>query len=239
MRFVFAGLALAACGGTAHQITIGPPPPKETHAVLAGPLCADNRCTCRDGSGDGGAGVPDDPNHKRYEIRLGPSPHDLWLTVAGGTVLYKSPERAEECFYIDLPTGQQPFELRASNPDGVSVALQINELGAKTKSWYSTFEFKCGSPGVCSFDELDIQKSNYVAAKHNNFDLCGSTKVKGITWDQGKAPDQQHPSEFVLRASLDIYKFAPWKPHGDPSCGEGGGRKDPGATPSEPDPAAQ
>jgi len=29
---------------------------------------------------------------------------------------------------------------------------------------------------------------------------------------------------FVVEATLDVYKFAPWKPHGAPDCGEGGGR---------------
>src|SRR3954465_15039988 len=69
-----------ACGGTAHQVAIGPVPAKETHAVLAGPLCGDNRCKCRDDSvrGDGGAGTPDGASKKRFEIRLGPSPYELW-----------------------------------------------------------------------------------------------------------------------------------------------------------------
>src|SRR5258706_15370999 len=45
-------LAVVACGGTAHQITIAPPPAKDTHAVLTGGLCQDNRCTCRGETGD-------------------------------------------------------------------------------------------------------------------------------------------------------------------------------------------
>src|SRR5439155_17100535 len=114
-------------------------------------------------------------------------------TINGNTVLYKTPEHAEECFYVDLPTGNQIVELRASNPDGVSAGLQVHELGTKTKSWYDTFAFECGVPGVCSFDELDSLKSHYADAKRNVFDRCGTTKVKGITWDHGKAPDQLHP----------------------------------------------
>src|SRR4249920_3962385 len=60
-----------ACASTAHQIAIDPPPPKETHAVLAGGLCQDNHCSCRSDAGDGGVGVPDTSNpdqgpHKRY-----------------------------------------------------------------------------------------------------------------------------------------------------------------------------
>ena len=40
-----AGLACAGSGRT--QVAIGPPPPRETHAVLAGALCQDNHCSCR------------------------------------------------------------------------------------------------------------------------------------------------------------------------------------------------
>lgn len=219
-------VALAlGCSGTAHQIAIGPPPPRDTRAVLAGALCSDNRCRCRDVSqaGDGGAGVPDGTDRKRYEFRLG-SPYELWLTINRSTVLYKSPERAEECFYVDLPTGAQQVELRASNPAGVSVALAVHELGTRTRSWYDTFSFRCGAPGACSFDELESNKEQYRSTSRQLFDACGTTKTKGISWDHGKAPDQLHPSELVVRFTLDIYRFAAWKQHGDDTCGRGGGR---------------
>ena len=215
---VCAAAALLACAGPGRtQVAIGPPPPRETHAVLAGALCQDNLCRCRsDEPGDGGVGVPD-TGRKRYEIRL-TSPQELWVTVNRQTVLYKSPERADDCFYVDLPSGAQDVELRASNPDGVSVGLQIHELGTKTRSWYDTFAFRCGVPGVCSIEELEAQKAE-LAGKHNLFDRCGTTKIKGLSWDHGKAPDQLHPSELVVRLTLDIYKFAAWKPHGDDTCG--------------------
>jgi hypothetical protein len=227
-------IALAACSGTAHQISIAPPPAKDTHAVLAGGLCQDNHCTCRGDTGDGGVGVPETADRKRFEFRLGPSPYDLWVTINGGTVLYKSPERPEACFYVDLPTGAQQVELRASNPDGVSAVMQIHELGTRTHSWYDTFAFACGSPGVCSFEELEAQKAQYTGAKRSMFDRCGTTKVKGISWDHGKAPDQLHPSELVVRLTLDIYRFAAWKQHGDDTCGEGGGRRGPADEPAPP-----
>ncbi|HET7504866.1 MAG TPA: hypothetical protein VFK02_27775 [Kofleriaceae bacterium] len=232
---VTAGLA---CGSTAHQITIGPPPPRDTHAVLAGGLCADNRCTCRSegpggpAGGDGGVGVPETKDRKRYEFRLGPSPQELWVTINQTTVLYKSPERAEACFYVDLPTGAQQVELRASNPDGVSAAWQIHELGTRTRSWYDTFAFQCGAPGVCSFEELDANKAQLVGLNRQLLDRCGTTKVKGISWDHGKAPDQLHPSELLVRITLDIYRFAAWKQHGDDTCGQGGGRRGPSDEPA-------
>jgi hypothetical protein len=225
-----AGLACAGPGRT--QVAIGPPPPRETHAVLAGALCQDNLCRCRrDEPGDGGVGVPD-TGRKRYEIRL-TSPQELWVTVNRQTVLYKSPERAEDCFYVDLSSGTQDVELRASNPDGVSVALQIHELGTRTRSWYDTFAFRCGVPGVCAFEELEAQKAE-LAGKHNLFDRCGTTKIKGLSWDHGKAPDQLHPSELVVRLTLDIYKFAAWKRHGDDTCGTPGQGQRPTNEPEPP-----
>jgi hypothetical protein len=227
-------LGATACAGTAHPLTIEPPPPDETHAVLAGGLCADNHCSCRGEDGDGGVGVPDDAGRKRFELRLGPSPYKLWLSINKTTVLFKSLERPEACFYVDLPTGAQHLELRASNPEGVSVGLQIRELGTKTRSWYDTFAFSCGAPGPCSFEELEANKAQYATAKRAMFDRCGTTKVKGISWDHGKAPDQEHPSELVVRFTLDIYRFAAWKPSGDPTCGEGGGRRGPADEPEAP-----
>lgn len=225
--------AAAACSGPSRpQIAIGPPPPRDTHAVLAGGLCQDNRCTCRaDEAGDGGVGVPDTKERKRYEVRL-TSPHELWVTINGASVLYKSPERALACFYVDLPTGAQQVELRAKNPDGVSAALQIHELGTRTRSWYDTFAFACGVPGVCSLEELEAGKAEYVGDKRHRSDPCGTTRVKGISWDHGEAPDQVHPSELVVRLTLDIYRFAAWKRHGDRTCGEGGGRRGPADEPT-------
>src|SRR4051812_45815156 len=226
-----AGLACAGSGRT--QVAIGPPPPRETHAVLAGALCQDNHCSCRGNApGDGGVGYPD-TGRKRYEIRM-TSPQELWLTIDRQVVLYKSPERVEDCFYVDLPSGAQELELRASNPDGVAAGLQIHELGTRTRSWYDTFAFRCGLQGACSFDELEAQKAEF-ADKHNLFDRCGTTKVKRLSWDHGKAPDQLHPSELVVRLTLDIFTFAAWKPHGDATCGKGrrpAEANDPAAPPS-------
>jgi hypothetical protein len=202
---------LVACGSDRHQIAIGPPPAKLTQGALAGPLCSGDRCKCRDlaAPADGGAGVPED-GRKRFEIRM-TSPQPLWAQLAGAS-LYKSAEQAENCFYVDLAPGPVTVELRASFPDGVSAKWAIHELGTKTKSWYDTFAFACGSPGVCSFEELDDMRAEQAHAKR---DPCGSVKVKGVTWDTGKAPDQLHPSELLVRLTLDVYKFEPEKPHGD------------------------
>jgi hypothetical protein len=225
-------LVVVSCsGGSSHQLPIGPPPGRLTQGVLFGPLCDGDHCTCRDikAPGDGGAGLPTDTK-KRFEVRLGPSPQELWVTI-GGTTLYKSAERPEACFYVDLPAGDTPVELRASNPAGVSAAWTIRELGVKTRSWYDSFAFSCGAPGVCSFDELDENKRGLEEMKHHVADLCGSVKIRGLTWDTGKAPDQLHPSELLVRLALSVYRRVPTQIHGDPSCGKGPPPKDAPAAP--------
>jgi hypothetical protein len=147
-----------------------------------------------------------------------------------GAVLYKSPEQAETCFYVDLPSGDVPIELRASQPEGVAAKWTIRELGTKTKSWYDSFTFVCGSPGVCSFEELDAAKAEQ---SHPKRDQCGSVKVKGIGWDTGKAPDQLHPSELLVRLTLGIYKFVPSKPHGADCTKKAAKADEPDAAPAE------
>jgi hypothetical protein len=220
MRPVCLAILLVGCSGGAQQVAIPPPPPKMSSGTFSGPLCTgESACTCRDldAAADGGAGVPESPALKRYEFRLGPSAQSLWATVHGVT-MYKSVERPEECWYIDLPTGVQDVELRASDPAGVSAAWTIRELGTQTKSWYDTLAFNCGSPGVCSFEDLAAIRDDF--AKQRVRDLCGSTKVKGLIWDTGKSPDQLHPSELVVHAHLEVYQRVPDKQHGDETCGK-------------------
>jgi hypothetical protein len=223
MRALLLLVALAACGGGRQQIKIGSPPEKRTQGTLAGTTCDGTACKCRSGEGDGGVGVPEG-DRKRFEVVL-ESAQDLWVSLGDGTVLYKSPERAKECFYVDLSPGDRPIEVRASNPNGVSLAFEFHELGTQTLSWYDTFAFRCGHPGVCSFEDLDSTRDQLNQVTKNLHDKCGSTKVKSVLWDHGKAPDGTHPSELLIRFTLDIYKFPPKLPHGDPNCGEGDGKR--------------
>ena len=197
------------CSGGARQVEIGAPPAKVTQGVFAGPLCSGDTCKCATGAADGGAGVPEDAK-KRFEVRLN-SPDELWIKV-GDNQMYKDAERVEACWYVDLPTGNTQVELRASKEHGVAATWSVKELGTKTKSYYDTLIFSCGTPGACSFDELDEKKAELKDPKH---DRCGSTKIKGLTWDTGRSPDQQYPNELLVRATLDIYKFVPDRPHGE------------------------
>jgi hypothetical protein len=203
-------MALIGCGGDRQQIAIGAPPAKATEAVLAGPLCTGDRCKCRSGADDAGEPAP---GQKRFEIRL-KSAQQLWMTIHGMR-LYKSAEAPEACYYVDLPSGDTPVEMRASDANGVSAEWTISEYGSKAKTWYDTFRFECGNPGVCSFDEIASKKAEYGGLPRGLHDACGSTRLKGISWDTGKAPDNEHPSELLVRLTLDVYKFLPEKAHGD------------------------
>jgi hypothetical protein len=217
------GLALVlgiGCSGGGRQIEIGPAPAKRTTGTLSGPLCQYDSCTCAKTEAD--AGVPEG-GRKRFEIRLR-SAQELWFKMPGDTMLYKTVEKPEVCFYVDLAPGEHPVELRASNKDGVSAEVVVRELGTTTQTFYDTFRFECGHPGACSFEELDGLRAGYAQYKRGLHDPCGTTRVKGILWDHGKAPDGTHPSELLVRATLDVYKFQAWKKHGDDTCGEGGGR---------------
>jgi hypothetical protein len=211
------GLGACAPGAPRHQVKIAPPAPT-TVATLAGPLCDGQACQCRDpgAPADGGAGVPDE-GVKRFEIRVGPSEHALWVTL-DDMVLYKGTARAEECFYVDLGAGDHVAGLRASHPGGISAAVRISEYGAATSSWYDTYRFSCGSPGVCSHGEIEDYKGSLAKFKRGIQDPCGSVKVKGITWDTGEAPDQEHPDDLVVGWTLDVYDFPPRYPHGDGAC---------------------
>lgn len=208
MRIGWISLALVGCSGSAHQIEIGATPAKRTTGVFSGPLCTGESCKCAGSPEE--AGVPESAAYKRFEVRLNSS-QALWLKLRDN-VMYKDAEGAEACFYVDLPTGDTAVEMRASDPNGVSAGWSVKELGAQTKTWYDSFVFNCGNPGVCSFEELRDKKADFVDPKR---DHCGSVKVTGLTWDTGRSPDQLHPAELLVRATLNVYKFVPDRPHGD------------------------
>lgn len=250
-------LAACSAGARAGDATWGPPPGAHTRAVLVGELCEGGEpCQCRplDAPGLGGVSGPDDrvpvagarvdndpdgasdsptdaaptvaaPSARRVELRLRSS-HELWLRVGEWTFV-KDRERAEACFYIDLPmtpgVGQSyPVELRASNPDGVAAGLVVSELGAAARAWYRTLSWSCGAPGACSFDELEAEKAEVsrAAAERRLYDPCGSLQVLGLRWDSRVAPDHQYPGDLTLAFTLRASGRVPEKAPGDPSCGQ-------------------
>ncbi len=221
-----AAIALAACGGAASRspaVVLTPPPEPLSRGTFVGPLCEAQVCRCRQGgmtAGDDGVGEPAEGSGvKRFEIRIGPSEHALWVTL-DDMVLYKSTARAEDCFYVDLGPGEHRMGLRASQPGGVAARVEVSEYAPATRSWYRTFTFACGAPGVCSHADLDAYKAGLARFARGIHDPCGSVKVKALGWDVGRAPDQQHPDDLQVGWTLQLYGFAPRHPHGHPACAE-------------------
>lgn len=219
MRLDFAGLlvcAAAACSGApSNYEPIPDPPGPQTVAELAGPLCQGQFCKCRS-LDDAAAPGQAEGKYKRFEFRLGPTNNELWATVENST-LYKSRERAMDCFYVDLLPGRHDVSIRAQGDNGFGARLKISELGAKGPWWYDTFEFSCGAPGLCDQETLRNWKNQITAYKEKH-DPCGSTKVKGVTWQTGVMPDNRHPSDIRIELTLQIYEFAPENAPGDEGC---------------------
>lgn len=177
-----------------------------TTGTLRGPLCRSQVCECKAGPKD--AGVAASP-YKRFEITAGPSDNELWVTV-GDNKLYKSNERATDCFYVDLLPGKHRVTLRAHGEAAVGANLEISEMGAKGPWWYKTFSFSCGS-NVCDGPQLEQWKQE-TAALGTKHDPCGSTKVLGARYQTGRMPDGLHPVDLLVELDLQVYEFEPDKP---------------------------
>jgi hypothetical protein len=208
-----------SCGGgsgSGQQVTLPDLAPRMTTATLAGPLCKGTACRCADQPAD--AGTPASSAHKRYEVKLGPSDSELWATV-GDMQLYKSVERATDCFYVDLPApGDTPVTLRATGDAGFGARISIRELNSASPAWYDTFDFACGAPGACRVDQLRDFRASLDKYSRGIHDPCGSTKIQGLTWKTGRMPDGQVPADLYLELTLKIYNFAPEHPPGHPDC---------------------
>jgi hypothetical protein len=211
-----AALSLLACsGGAATAPPLAAVPDRATRATLAGPLCEGASCQCREGVVD--AGRPD-AGKKRFELRLGPADHEVWATV-DEMVLYKSRERATDCFYLDLLPGVHHVKLRGAGEPAVGFQASISEQGGTDGQawWYDTFLFACGSPGPCDRAALDDFKRS-MGGHGGKLDPCGSTKVKRAGWHSGRMPDHGSPTDLEVGLELHVYGFAPAHPPGDPSC---------------------
>jgi hypothetical protein len=204
---------VAGCGG-AEQPVMRPLPERVTRATLVGPLCdgEDVKCTCREPGQDIGA---PELGSKRYEIRLGPTGNELWATL-GDMVFYKSAERAEECFYVDLRPGRHPVSLRAHGERGFSARLVVAEQAVQ--GWYDTFVFDCKTPGHCSMADLDEWHAWVESRAGKVYDPCGSTKVRDLRWQTGRVQELNYPDALQLDLVLDVYKFTPEHGPGEPAC---------------------
>lgn len=204
-RLTLVACLAAACSGAGP----GPMPPvgdRLTTGTLRGPLCRGQYCECKSTAAQPGRATPP---YKRFEITAGPADNELWVTV-GDNRLYKSNERATDCFYIDLLPGKHHVTLRARGKAAVGANLEISEMGAKGPWWYRTFSFSCGS-NVCDGPQLEQWKSA-IEALGTKHDPCGSTKVLGVRYQTGRKPDGLHPADLFVELDLEVYKFVPDKP---------------------------
>ena len=240
--------AVVVCGACGPSTTPAPrvpePPEALTRATLVGPRCASGlSCTCREPGADAAdsEGSPPAPPYKRFEVRVGPHPNDLWVTVADN-VLYKSRERGVECFYLDLVPGKHPVTVRGRGEGGVAAVVAISERSAGGPWWYPTFFFDCGQGGVCDAEGYEVWKAGLSAFSRNLHAPCGSTKIRNIQWQTGRMPDGLHPSDIELRLLLDVYEFetseAPGQCKGAKRDGrEAGGGSDAAGQPPTDEPA--
>jgi hypothetical protein len=217
VALVAGAAAWAACGGGTAATRIGPAPPPETRATLSGPLCMASACRCR--TSDADAGDPNSTFIKRYEVRIGPMPDALWVTV-GDNILYKSAERSTECFYLDLRPGEHPVTIRGEGEYGVGARVTISEQNAAGPWWYDTFRFQCGAPGNCDFARLDEWKRSLAKYERSAHDPCGSTRILGLRWETGKAADMRHPEKLEVSLVLDVRDFTPEHPPGHAACAD-------------------
>ena len=213
---VLATFILLGCSGASSSI---PPmaaiPSAETKATLAGPLCEFANCKCREEAGDPPQEAPE--GFKRYEVRIGPADNPLWVSI-GDMVLYKSNERAMDCFYVDVRPGRHPVRLQAKQDTGFAARLKISELAPSNQGWYDSFQFACGAPGVCARDTLREWKAEVARIDDNVHDPCGSTKIRQVVWQTGRLPDDVPPGELQLDFILDVYKFVPTFGPGATEC---------------------
>ena len=216
MLLVAGFVVFPACSGSqAGPQPIGQLPPL-TKATLAGPLCTGNSCQCRN---EGDAGAPTRKGLKRYEFQVGPSEHELWVTL-DDMVFYKGVETAKECYYVDLAPGHHKVSLHARQSQGIGAALRISERATAQPWWYSTFAFSCGSPGRCHPDELKAFRASLAKYKRNVHDPCGSTKIVGVAWDARRLPDDVDVGALKLDFTLDIRSFAPSNAPGAEACAD-------------------
>ena len=217
---------VSACAGSNRP----PPTPRpkdlgaETHATVAGHRCdASTHCTCRtEGAEDQAEQTPPEGDLRRFEVRVSSSTGQVWVTVDKTQTLYKSGERAEDCYYIDLEPGGHTFSLYAKAEEpmaGVGAGLHVSEYEpSPSPSWYDAFVFQCGVPGACDRDVLGEWKKDVQGDRRSLRDYCGATHVTDLKWEVGRAPDALHPEDLLLDFTLGISPHRPTKPPRDPSC---------------------
>jgi hypothetical protein len=216
--------SLAACGSSEKRLEFPATPEEKTLATLAGHRCTTgDYCACRRAADaeDNTEKAPPPEGHKRFELRIASSDGRAWVVIDGKDQLFKSTERIEDCFYLDLPNGDHTISMRAkadSEQGGVGAGLKVLEYGPQTNAWYEIFQMTCGAPGACDKDSLVEWKQRAEADRRTIWDPCSSTKVKGIAWETGRMPDALHPEELTVSFSMKLYDHSPRFQPRDETC---------------------
>jgi hypothetical protein len=196
-------------------------PPRTTLSLEGQARCQNSGCRCRPLSDKDQAeqGIP--AGKRRLELRLLPSFSNVWVSVAGLGVFYKSHEQQDEtCFYVDLPAGDHALVLQADRRkvnDGLAAGLTIFEHGPPDR-WYRTFGFACGlKTSECSREELQLWLDAERDAPRG--DPCGTVRVHGVR-AAGSLVSKvaQAYQDLTLRFRLRVSARLPRYPPGSPEC---------------------
>lgn len=211
---IAAFLGVGSCGGAQGISSMPPTPDPASRATLAGPLCESQACRCTDDPS--AVGEPPE-GFKRFKVVLGPTESELWGSI-DGNVFYKGVERPTECFYVDMQAGDHPISLQAKGRAGFGARMLISEVGGAGPWFYETFEFRCGVPGLCDQQGLRDWKRRIAQFNAGRHAPCGSVRISGIEWLSGRMPDNLHPEDFFLQATMKVYKKLPEHPPGTAAC---------------------
>jgi hypothetical protein len=194
---------------------------------VVGPRCEGGACRCRKVDDYGADLEPtvdeqvSASGQKRFELRTSRTMDEVAITVAGrGTLTKPAGTNQPACGYVDLPPGQHRVKIRAkaSDPEqGMVPGAFISEYGSDTKSWYATFQVRCGGEEQCQQGHMDDWIGAVQRKGRGIWDPCGSTRVTGVKWNALNARGPQL-ADLEIELVLDVYKFAPRFPHGAPKC---------------------
>lgn len=220
-------LVIALACGCAGSSTGIKPVADKTPIRTAGARCNGSTCACRPVDNFGQStevnydeGAPA-AGAKRFEIRTGRGYDPATISVEGLGAFEKNTASPEpSCAYFDLPSGKHRVVIhaKATNADaGQEPAIFIREYSADKKSWYDTFQFRCGGDDVCSLGHMEQFLDEAQKKPRGIWDPCGSVRVEGVKWDGGRGPGAKL-SELTVELILEVYKFPPRFPHGAKTC---------------------
>lgn len=237
MRRVAFVLLVAGCASGGHGRTelAKLPPPSPGPLVTAGARCHGATCSCRPVDDYGRATSEHNTEEaiadgqKRFEFRTGRGFDKMTVTIDGRGTLAKDTSQVEpSCAYVDLPPGRHAVRMRIEAKEaaqGIHPRLIVDEYGARTMDWYSTFSFHCGGDaGPCIKADMTEWFDKARAVERGIFDKCGATRIEGIQWSVEHSPEQTL-EDLTLDFVLHVYKFEPRFPHGSATCkGLAGGK---------------